>query len=280
VAAQYGAAAVLVRAVGPMGLRTPHTGSVQYVPGQRAIPAAAIAAEDANRIARLSVRGRRVRLRLVMEARDDGMVESANIIGEIRGRERPDEIVLVGGHLDSWDVGTGASDDGVGCIVTWEALRLMQALGIRPRRTVRVVLWTNEENGFGGANAYAARYASGPERHVFALESDSGVFSPAALGFSGSAAARALVAQATTLLAPLGLSGVGPSGGGADIAPMADAVGMPTMAYLGDASKYFAIHHTAADTVDRIAPDEVSKAAAAIAVMTYVIAEMPQPLPR
>jgi carboxypeptidase Q len=179
VAAQYGAAAVLVRAVGPMGLRTPHTGSVQYVPGQRAIPAAAIAAEDANRIARLSVRGRRVRLRLVMEARDDGMVESANIIGEIRGRERPDEIVLVGGHLDSWDVGTGASDDGVGCIVTWEALRLMQALGIRPRRTVRVVLWTNEENGFGGANAYAARYASGPERHVFALESDSGVFSPA-----------------------------------------------------------------------------------------------------
>lgn len=280
VAAQHGAVAVLVRAVGPMGLRTPHTGSVQYVPGQPAIPAAAVAAEDAGRIARLTARGLRVRLRLTMDARDEGLVESANVIGEIRGRERPDEIVLVGCHLDSWDVGTGASDDGVGCIVTWEGLRLMRALGIRPRRTVRLVLWTNEENGFGGANAYAAKYAAGPERHVFALESDSGVFSPASLGFSGSTAARALVAQATTLLAPLGISGVGPSGGGADIAPIAEAVGMPTMAYLGDASTYFMIHHTAADTVERIPPEDVSKAVAAVAVMTYVMAEMPQPLPR
>jgi carboxypeptidase Q len=280
VAAQHGAVAVLVRAVGPMGLRTPHTGSVQYVPGQPAIPAAVVAAEDAGRIARLTARGLRVRLRLTMDARDEGLVESANVIGEIRGRERPDEIVLVGCHLDSWDVGTGASDDGVGCIVTWEGLRLMRALGIRPRRTVRLVLWTNEENGFGGANAYAAKYAAGPERHVFALESDSGVFSPASLGFSGSTAARALVAQATTLLAPLGISGVGPSGGGADIAPIAEAVGMPTMAYLGDASTYFMIHHTAADTVERIPPEDVSKAVAAVAVMTYVMAEMPQPLPR
>jgi carboxypeptidase Q len=215
-----------------------------------------------------------------MEGHYDTEGESANVVGEIRGREKPDEVVLVGGHIDSWDVGAGASDDGVGCIVTWEALRLMKTLGIRPRRTVRVVLWTNEENGFGGASAYAMRYAASAEQHVLALESDSGVFAPAALGFSGSAAARTLVSQIGSLLTPLGFSGIGPSGGGADIGPIAEAGNVPTMAYLGDAAKYFAVHHTAADTIERIAPEEVSKAAAAVAVVAYVIAEMPERLPR
>jgi carboxypeptidase Q len=280
VAAQHGAVAVLVRAVGPDGLRTPHTGSVQYAAGQPSIPAAAIAAEDANRIARLNARGRRVRVRLLIESRVQGETESANVVAEIRGSEKPDEIVLVGGHFDSWDVGTGASDDAVGCIVTWEALRLMKVLGIRPRRTVRLVLWTNEENGFGGANAYASRYAASAHDHVFALEDDSGVFAPASLGFSGSTAARALIAEIGSLVAPLGFTGIGPSGGGADIGPISEAGRVPTMAYLGDPAKYFLVHHTAADTVDRIPPDDVSKAAAAISVMTYVVAEMPERLPR
>ena len=153
-AAQYGAVAVLVRSVGPLGLRTTHTGSVNYAPGQPQIPAAAISIEDANRIARLSARGRTVRMRLTLESRTEPDAESANVVGEIRGREKPHEIVLLAGHLDSWDVGTGASDDGVGCIVTWEALRLMKKLGIRPRRTVRIVLFANEENGLRGAAAY------------------------------------------------------------------------------------------------------------------------------
>jgi carboxypeptidase Q len=279
-AAQYGAAAVLVRAVGPLGLRTAHTGSVTYAAGQPAIPAAAIAAEDANRIVRLTNRGRRVRLRLVTSGRHEPDVESANVVGEIRGRERPDEIVLLGGHLDSWDVGTGASDDGAGCVVTWEAARLMKKLGIRPRRTVRVVLWTNEENGLRGANAYAERYMATAANHVFALESDSGVFAPAALGFSGSAAARAMIQQIGTLLAPIGMSEITTGGGGADIGPIAQAGNVPTMAYLGDASRYFVIHHTAADTIERIAREELSKAAAAIAVVTYAVAEMPERLPR
>jgi carboxypeptidase Q len=156
----------------------------------------------------------------------------------------------------------------------------MKQLGLQPRRTVRLVLWTNEENGFGGAHAYAARYAATAERHVFALEADSGVFAPASLGFSGTPAARATVSQIVSLLAPLGFSGVGPSGGGADIGPIAEAGGVPTMAYLGDAAKYFIVHHTAADTVERIPAEDVSRAAAAIAVMTYVIAEMPEPLAR
>jgi carboxypeptidase Q len=279
-AAQLGAVAVLVRAVGPVGLRTPHTGSVQYTAGRPKIPAVAIAGEDAGRLARLLTAGRTVRVRVQTEGRYGPDVPSANVVGEIRGREIPEEIVLLGGHLDSWDVGMGASDDGVGCVVTWEALRLMKRLGLRPRRTIRVVLWTNEENGLKGATAYAQTHAAAAPHHVFALESDSGVFAPAALGFSGTLAARTMMAQIGTLLAPLGLADIGPGGGGADIAPIAQAGNVPMMAYLGDASRYFVIHHTDADTVERIAPEEVSKAAAAVAAVSYVVAEMPERLPR
>lgn len=279
-AAAHGAVAAFVRAVGPMGLRTPHTGGMQYGDDAPKIPTAAISAEDANRIQRLVDRGRPVRVRLQMQARFEPDAESANVIGEIRGRERPDEIVLVGGHFDSWDVGTGASDDGVGCIVTWEALRLMKKLGIQPRRTVRLVLFTNEENGLRGGNAYRDAHKAQAEQHVLALESDSGVFAPARLGFTGSEAARRLVYDMGTLLAPLGLQHIGPGGGGADIGPIAQAGRVPMMAYQGDATKYFTIHHTPADTIDRIEPADVSKAAAAIAVMTYIAAEMPTALPK
>jgi carboxypeptidase Q len=279
-AAQYGAVAVLVRSVGPLGLRTTHTGSVNYAPGQPQIPAAAISIEDANRIARLSARGRTVRIRLTLESKTEPDVESANVIGEIRGREKPHEIVLLAGHLDSWDVGTGASDDGVGCIVTWEALRLMKKLGIKPRRTVRIVLFANEENGLRGAAAYVEKHAATAPDHVFALESDSGVFAPAALGFSGSAAARSMMLQIGSLLAPLDFPDITAGGGGADIGPIAQAGNVPTMAYLGDPARYFVIHHSAADTVERIGPEEVSKAAAAIAAVAYAVAEMPERLPR
>jgi len=279
-AAEYGAAAVLVRSVGPVGLRTAHTGSVSYAPGQPQIPAAAIAAEDANRIARLSNAGRRVRIRLVTSGRMEADVASANVVAEITGREHPEEVVLIGGHLDSWDVGTGASDDGAGCVITWEALRLMKKLGLRPRRTVRLVLWTNEEHGMHGASAYAAKYAHAAGNHVLAIESDSGVFAPASIGFSGSAAGRMVVAQMASLLTPLGLQDIGGGGGGPDIDPIAQTGNVPALAYLGDASRLFQIHHTAADTVERIAPEELSKAAAAIAVLTYVAAEMPERIPK
>jgi carboxypeptidase Q len=207
-------------------------------------------------------------------------VPSANVVGEIRGRELPDEVVLLAGHLDSWDVGTGASDDGVGCVVTWDAARLMKKLGLRPRRTIRVVLFTNEENGLSGANSYAERYAASAANHVFAIESDSGVFAPAALGFTGSAAARAVLLQIGTLFGSLDFPEIGPGGGGADIGPIAQAGNVPSMAYLGDAARYFVVHHTAADTVERIAPEEVSKASAAIAAIAYAVAEIPERLPR
>ncbi len=278
-AARVGAVASLVRAVGPMGHRTPHTGGMNYAAGVTRIPAAAISVEDANRLQRLSDRGVRVRVRLKMEAHFAPDAESANVIGEIVGREFPNEIVLVGCHFDSWDVGAGASDNGVGCIVTWEALRLMKKLGIQPRRTVRVGLFTNEENGLRGGNGYRDAYQASAEQHVLALESDSGVFAPARMGFTGSEAARQRISDIGSLLAPLGIT-IGGGGGGADIGPIAQAGKVPMMSYDGDATRYFTIHHTPADTVDRIAPDEVSKAAAAIAALTYVVAETPERLPK
>jgi carboxypeptidase Q len=279
-AARHGAVAMLVRAVGPMGHRTPHTGNMSYAGDTAQIPAASIAVEDAQRIQRLANRNVRVRLRLKMEAKFEPDVESFNVVGEIRGSQRPQEIVLVGCHFDSWDPGTGASDDAVGCIVTWEAARLMKKLNIKPRRTVRVVLFTNEENGLRGGNAYRDAHASEAANHVFALESDSGVFAPARLAFTGSEAARKLIGDIATLLAPIGMQDVVAGGGGADIGPIATLGRVPMMAYAGDATKYFTIHHTNADTVDRIEPQEVSKAAASIAAMVYVIADMPQPLPK
>ncbi len=279
-AARLGAVASLVRAVGPMGHRTPHTGGMNYGQGVTRIPTAAISVEDANRIQRLSDRGVRVRVRLKMEAHFEADAESANVFGEITGREFPNEIVLVGCHFDSWDVGAGASDNGVGCIATWEALRLMKKLGIQPRRTVRVGLFTNEENGLRGGNAYRDEYKASAGDHVLALESDSGVFAPASLGFTGSEAARQRIDDIGTLLSPLGLPAIGPGGGGADIGPISAAGNVPMMAYNGDSTRYFTIHHTPADTVDRIAPEEVSKAAASIAVVAYVVADMPERLPK
>jgi carboxypeptidase Q len=263
-----------------MGHRTTHTGNMSYANDVAKIPAAAISVEDAQRMQRLLNRGVKVRVRLKMEARFDADVESFNVVGEIRGSERPLEIVLVGCHFDSWDPGAGASDDAAGCIVTWEAARLMKKLGIRPKRTVRVVLFTNEENGLRGGNAYRDAHAEEASNHVFALESDSGVFAPARLGFSGSEAARRVISEIGTLLAPIGMQDVGPGGGGADIGPIAALGKVPTMAYGGDATRYFTIHHTNADTVDRIDPAEVSKAAASITAMVYVIADMPHPLPK
>lgn len=279
-AAKLGAVAMLVRSVGPMGLRTPHTGGMQYADGAAKIPAAAIAAEDANRIQRIVDRGKRVRIKLEMESHFDPDGTSANVVGEIRGREQPDEVVLLGGHFDSWDVGAGASDDGVGCVVTWEAARLMKKLGIQPRRTVRVVLFTNEENGTRGGTGYLDAHKAEAARHVLALESDSGVFAPARLGFTGPEAARRVIDDIGGLLASLGMQEIGPGGGGADIGPIAQSAGVPMMAFHGDPVRYFTIHHSPADTIDRIAPDEVSKAAAAIAAVAYVVADRDEPLPR
>ena len=276
-AATAGAVAALVRSVGPAGLRTPHTGALRYADGVAQIPAAAITTEDADRLQRMVDRGNTIRLRLRMEAAFLPDADSYNVIGEIRGREKPEEVIVVSGHFDSWDVGTGSTDDGGGCIVTWEALRLMRKLNIRPRRTVRVVLWTNEENGLRGGNAYRDRYRDHLANHVLMMESDSGVFRPTGFGFTGSDAARATVRDIATLLRGIQAERIGPNGGGADIGPSVEAARIPSMS-LEVEGNYFLLHHTPADTIDKIDPMDMARASGAIAVMAYVIADMPDRL--
>ncbi|HXI29601.1 MAG TPA: M20/M25/M40 family metallo-hydrolase [Vicinamibacterales bacterium] len=277
-AARHGAVAMLVRAVGPSGLRTPHTGALSYTGDAPKIPAAAVSTEDADRLQRMTDRGGRVVVRLKMEAHFEPDAPSANVVGEIRGRERPEEIVVVSGHLDSWDVGAGATDDGGGCVVTWEAVRLMKKLNLRPRRTVRVVLWTNEENGGRGGLGYRDQHRAELARHVLMLESDGGVFRPQGFGFTGSDAARETVKAIATLLSGIAADQISPGGGGADIGPSMQEAHIPGMSLDVDGSKYFLIHHTPADTVDKIDPVEMAKCAAAVAVMAYVVADLPQRL--
>jgi len=279
-ASALGAVAMLIRSVGPAGLRTPHTGATQYATGGAPpIAAAAISTEDADRFQRLQDRGVRIRVKLSMEAHFDPDSPSYNVVGEWRGRELPNEIVVVGGHIDSWDPGAGASDDAGGCVVSWEAARLMKKLNLRPRRTVRVVLFVNEENGGRGGDGYRDAHTSELPNHVMLMESDGGVFDPAGFGFTGPDAARRTVTTIGSLLKPLGAGAIFPAGGGADIEPASRVGDIPMMAHVvtGD---YFLIHHTPADTIARITPKQMSDNAAAIAVMTYVVADLPWRLGR
>ena len=277
-AAALGAVATLVRSVGLPGLRTPHTGSLRYAADRPQIPAAAIPTEDADRLQRMQDRGTRAVLRLRMEAKFLPDAQSANLIAEYKGREKPDEIVAIGCHIDSWDVGAGATDDGGGCIAMWEAVRVLRKLDLRPRRTIRVVFWTNEENGLRGGTAYRDRYKDQLAKHVMMLESDGGVFTPSGFGYSGPERGRAIVTQIGTLLSSINADHIGPNGGGADIGPSVEAGDVPAMSLEVDGSKYFLIHHTPADTVDKIEPDEIAKCVAAIGIMSYVVADMPQTL--
>jgi carboxypeptidase Q len=277
-AARYGAVAMMVRSIAPDGQRTPHTGVLLYTNDAPKIPAAAITSEDADRLQRMVDRGGRVIVKLKMDAHTEPDAQSANVIGELRGREKPDEVVVVGGHLDSWDVGAGASDDGAGCVVTWEALRIMKKLNMRPRRTVRVVLWTNEENGGRGGQAYRDHHRAELANHVMMLESDIGVFRLLGFGYSGNNSGRQTVRAIASLLAGVGATEVFPSGGGADLTPSVNEGHMPSLSLDSDDSKYFYYHHTAADTVDKIDPIEMARCAAAVAVMAYVVADLPERL--
>ena len=279
-AAKVGAVAALVRAVGLPGLRTPHTGGMRYEDGAPKIPTAAIPVEDADRFDRMAKRGQKIVLRLKMNARFLDHAPSANLVGEIRGTEKPDEVILVGGHIDSWDVGTGAMDDGGGCVVTWEALRLLKNLGLKPKRTIRVVLFTNEENGLAGGNAYRDAHRAELDKHVLALESDGGVFGARGFGFTGGDAARKTLTEIASLLKPIGADAIGPQGGGADIGPSVTAAKIPSASLDTENSRYFELHHTHADTVDKLSPKDLADNAAAIAFLAYVVADLPAPLPR
>lgn len=278
-AARAGAVASLIRSVTPFSMRTPHTGQMLYDPTAPQIPHAAITVEDADMLQRLQARGVRIELLLKMEARTLPDVISRNVVAELVGWEHPEQVVVMGGHIDSWDVGTGAMDDGGGSVAAWEALRLMHDLGLQPRRTVRVVLWTNEENGLRGAQAYRYDHLDELDNHVLAIESDAGAFKPLGFGFTGSDAAYAIVRGIGKLLEPIGADEVRRGGGGADIGPIM-AEGVPGMGLWVDGAKYFWYHHTEADTIDKLDPRELAECVAAMAVMAYVVADIPERLPR
>ena len=278
-AARYGAVAALVRSITPVSLQTPHTGAMAYDPDQPKIPVAAITIEVAEFLQRMNDRGDHPTLKLKMEAKFLPDAESANVIAELRGSERPDEIVLIGGHFDSWDVGQGAHDDGGGCIVAWETIRLLKELGLKPRRTIRAVLYTNEENGTRGGNAYRDAHRAEILKHVLAIESDSGVYRPEGFGLAANAPlqVRSNLTEIAKLLSGIDADNIASTGGGADIGPMMRE-GVPGASLDVDGTHYFDIHHTQADTLDKVNPRELALCVATMAVMAYTVADLPENL--
>jgi hypothetical protein len=291
-AAELGAVAVLVRSMTDHSLQTPHTGSLGYADGVAKIPAAALSVEDAAMIERLVRDGTPVRVRLLMEAHQEADADSHNVMGEIRGREKPEEVVVLGGHIDSWDIGQGANDDGSGIMATFQAVALIKKLGLQPRRTIRVCFWVNEENGGAGGVAYRAMVGDAVKNHVAAIEMDGGAEKPIGFGFGGGGEERA-GGRRRAPVAPIapaafqrvmeigklleGIDGglISPGGGGADISPlMAD--GVPGLGVHTVGMHYFDWHHTDADSFDKIVPREFQLNVAALAVMSYVLADMPE----
>jgi carboxypeptidase Q len=279
-AGKLGALAALTRSATARSQRTPHTGVTMFDPtkGEKEIPAVAITTEDADLITRLSAEGP-VTVKLVSGARNLGKVPSANVVAELRGREKPDEIVLLGAHLDSWDVGQGAQDDGAGVVIMMEALAILRRGGWVPRRTVRVVLYTNEEHGIDGAIAYGKDHAAELAKHVAAIESDGGSFKPVGLSYEGKADAPAYarLADLITLLAPIGATALEASHSGTDLIPLV-AAGVPCLGHRTDGATYFDYHHTDADTLDKVDPTFLQQNAAMMAVVAYVLADMPERL--
>ncbi|HEV2083792.1 MAG TPA: M20/M25/M40 family metallo-hydrolase [Gemmatimonadales bacterium] len=278
-AARAGAVASLIRSVAAYSIRSPHTGVMHYDSTVTPIPAAALSVEDAMMLRRFQDRGQPVVVTLRMAARTLPDAPSRNTVAEVIGRELPDEVVVLGGHIDSWDVGQGAMDDGGGAVAAWEAVRLMKQLGLRPRRTVRVVLWTNEENGGKGALAYRDTHADQLTKHVLAIESDNGVFAPKGFRFSGLDAAFARAQEIAELLKPIGADKVSREKDSpeADIAPLVER-GVPGMGLDVEGSRYFWFHHSEGDMLDKLDPAELARCVAALAVMAYVAADAPDGL--
>jgi carboxypeptidase Q len=280
-AARAGAVACLIRSVASNSIRSPHTGRTTYDSTAARIPAAALSVEDAMMLHRIKDRGEQVVVTLRMGARLLPNATSRNVAAEVVGREKPDEVVVLGGHIDSWDVGQGAMDDGGGSVAAWEAVKWMKRRGLRPRRTVRVVLWTNEESGVDGGRAYRDAHAAALDKHVLAMESDNGAFNPKGFVFAGSDSAAAIVQQVASLLQSINATGFQRSKESpeADIGPLVER-GVPGIGLDVENDKYFWYHHSQGDTLDKLDPAEVARCVAVMAVMAYVVADLPQALPR
>jgi len=275
-AEKLGAIASLVRSTGDGVYRLPHTG--YSAPAH--IPAGAIAAEDAMLIARLCQKGT-VRIHLSLPTHQGPKVESYNVIGDLKGSEHPEQVVIVSGHLDSWDLGTGAIDDGAGVVVAMETAELLQRLNLHPKRTIRVIAWMNEEMGASGRDAYAKESGSQIANHVGAMESDLGAEHPLGFHVRISAAAQQELTPVLDILRPIGGSilDVVTSSPETDIETLSDK-GVPALGVWQNGLKYFTFHHTAGDTLDKVVPEELRENAACMAVMAYALAQTPNPLPR
>ncbi len=297
-AAARGAAAVLVRSATGLALQTPHTGTLQYDEKQPQVPSAAISVEDALLIERLAKEGP-VTVHLQMDAHMEADVKAGNVIGEIVGSEHPEQVVVLGGHIDSWDVGQGAQDDGSGIMATFEAVSLIHKLGLKPKRTIRIVFWVNEENGGAGGRAYREWVGNKIGDQVAAIEMDGGAEKPVGMGYGGfggprrpgsgvAAAARGLdesslsaeekqsfadMKDIASLLGSIGADTVSAGGGGSDIEPIV-AAGVPSLSPRTVGDHYFDWHHTEADTLDKVDPDSFRKNTAMLSVVAYVLADM------
>jgi hypothetical protein len=279
-AAQLGAVAALVRTVGGADYRLPHTGVTLFKEGQAPIPAAALSTEDADLVTRLAAQGP-VTLSLLLTPKTLPDADSANVIADWPGRETPEEYVVVSGHLDSWDIATGATDDGVGAMAAAGVIDVLQRLGLHPRRTVRFIGWTNEENGSRGSKAYFASVSSKLDGQIAAIESDEGAGRALGVNAAVTPDSLAMLKPVIDALVPIGATALVRHDGelGADINPL-QVAGVPGFSPLVDAQHYFDYHHSAADTFDKVNPENLRSQIATMAVLAYYLAEMPQPLPR
>lgn len=270
--ARVGAVAVIVRSMSSAYDDVPHTGAMRaYVDSLPKIPAAAISPVSGDKLSKALKEFPKLKLRLTLDCEDQGEVESANVIGEIRGSDKPEEVIVVSGHLDSWDKGQGAHDDGAGCMQSIEALRLIQTLGLRPKRTIRAVLYMNEENGLRGARAYAEKERAG-EKHILAMESDAGGFAPRGFGIDADSVYAPLLQRWAPVLRLIDADRVAPGWGGADIGELRKR-GVPCLGLRPDPQRYFDYHHSDLDTIDKVNPRELELGAIAMAIFAYVFAQ-------
>jgi hypothetical protein len=271
-AAKYGAVGVVVRSMTTALDDAPHTGSLRYAADLPQLPAVAISTKDANLLSSLLKNDSSLQFHFQSNCKMLPDVLSYNVVGEIKGSQFPEEVITVGGHLDSWDLGEGAHDDGAGCVQSIEVLCIIKSLGIKPKRTIRAVMFMNEENGLRGGTKYAELAAKEGNKHIAAIESDRGGFTPREFSVDTTPEKLAKIAAWQKLFKPYGISDIRAGGGGADIGPMKH-MNTALMEYVPDPQRYFDVHHTAEDTFEKVNKRELELGAAAMAALVYLLSE-------
>jgi len=269
-AAKYGAVAAIIRSMGSNIEEYPHTGGMRYADGVAKIPAVAISTAHGDQLSALLTRDKDLRMYIETHSQILEDVLSYNVIGELRGSEKPEEIIVVGGHLDSWDLAQGAHDDGAGCVQSIEVLRIFKAMSYKPKRTIRAVMFMNEENGLRGGTKYAELAKQNKEKHIAAIESDRGGFTPRGFTMSAPENVKTKIRSWKPMLEPYGLTNFSQEGGGADIGPLGPQ-GTALIGFLPDSQRYFNYHHTREDTFDKVDKRELELGAASMAALVYLI---------